>query len=93
MAKVLAYSVLDEKAATFSPPFFMANKALAHRMFGELALDPKSNIARHPADYRLYEVGSFDQEAGLLEGYDAPQFVCAAIDFLEGRKVEAPSYA
>jgi len=83
MSERLAFSVYDDKAGVFSPPFFMVNKALAIRFFGELVLDVKTAIAKHPSDFKLFYVGTFNEQAGELSGLK-PDFLCTASDMTQG---------
>lgn len=78
----MAFSVFDEKAATFSAPFFLPSQGEAIRMFGDLVHDPKTSISRHPGDYKLYSVGSFDQQSGVFTPVVTPGYLCAAVDFI-----------
>jgi len=81
MIKTEAFSVFDDKAGTFSPPFFMSTQGQAIRMFGDLVNDKNTQINKHPSDYRLFLIGAFDQSSGLLEAVNPPRFLCAAVDF------------
>lgn len=65
-----AFSILDIKSDTFSPPFFFSTTGQAVRAFKDLANDGSSSVSRHPSDYRLYCVGNFDDSRGLLTGLD-----------------------
>jgi len=72
------YSVYDEKAENFGTPFFMKNQQMAERAYGDLVNDPNSTINRHPGDYKLYDVGSFDDVTGIIEPNDSPKFISNA---------------
>lgn len=61
-----AYTLHDVKALTYSPPFFQHNNALAERMLSDLVNDPNTSVGRHPADFKLYCVGSYDDSTGQL---------------------------
>lgn len=56
------YSVFDNKAKIFLQPFFMQNDAVATRFFVDAANDPDSIICKHPEDYALMYLGTFDNE-------------------------------
>lgn len=60
------YSVLDMKLGAFSKPFFVATDAVAVRCFSDVALDFNTDIGKHPEDYCLYYLGSFDSEKGVF---------------------------
>ena len=73
-----AYSVYDEKAENFGTPFFMKNEEMANRAYGDLVNDPQSTVHRHPGDYKLYEVGKFEDTTGEYVGAPSPVFVSNA---------------
>lgn len=61
-----AYTIYDNKALQWHPPYFASTDAAAARAFGDLANDPRTNVGAHPADYSLYCCGSFlDSNAQL----------------------------
>lgn len=58
------FAVYDAKAECFSTPFFQATLGLAIRGFKDAANDANSAVGRHPADYTLFELGTFDDSNG-----------------------------
>jgi len=54
------YSVYDTKAEVFSRPMLFVNALVAKRSFMQDAMDPNHQFAKNPGDYRLYEIGEFD---------------------------------
>lgn len=66
MALLIAYTLYDVKALTFSPPFFTSNDNVAKRMVMDLVSDTNNNVGRHPADFKLYKIGTFDEGNGVL---------------------------
>lgn len=64
-----AYSIFDSKLATFSQPFFDLTDASAIRNFSDAIADgsnPNNQWHKHPEDFSLFVVGSFDDEKGEL---------------------------
>lgn len=61
-----SYSVYDNKAVAFLPPFFMFNDAVACRAFSDAVNDPSHQFHKNPTDYNLFCVGSFDDSTGVL---------------------------
>lgn len=61
-----AFSLLDIKAGVFSQPFFMAHAGQALRAVMDLATDLNTTVGRHPADFQLVEIGTFDDVTGVL---------------------------
>lgn len=62
--RFLGFSVFDVKSDTFSPPFWKATVGQAVRDFADVANDPNTTIGRHPEDYKLVQVGEFDDALG-----------------------------
>ena len=63
------FSVLDTKGDIFMPPFFFSATGQAVRAFADLANDPNTIVNRHPGDYRLTCIGTFDDQNGRLTAY------------------------
>lgn len=78
-----AYTLHDTKALTYSPPFFVNNDALAIRMLTDLVNDPNTSPGRHPADFRMYCVGSYDDQNGKLLSLDIPNHVMDAVSLVQ----------
>lgn len=76
------FTVYDSKARAYLPPFFMQSKGAAIRSFDDSVNDPASAFHKHPEDYTLMELGTYDDskaEFDLLEAHDA---LGCAIEFL-----------
>jgi len=73
-----AFSVKDLKAGAFAPPFFMPSVPPAIRAFGDAVLHRDELMSRHPDDFVLYCVGEFDDNLGLMAGYEVPEPVISA---------------
>lgn len=58
--KLNAYTLFDNKALQYHPPFFASTDAAAVRSINDLVQDPKTMVGRHPGDYVLYRCGSYD---------------------------------
>jgi hypothetical protein len=67
--KLKIITVYDEKAEAFLRPIFHQTSAMAVREFQELVNDPNHQFGKFPADYTLFELGSWsdrDAEFDLL---------------------------
>lgn len=62
-----AYTIFDTKALIFNTPFFALNHGVAGRMCADLAADTNTSVGRHPADYVLYCLGTYDDTRGAFE--------------------------
>lgn len=77
------YSIYDNKALTWSQPFYATNKATALRTFSDAVNKGESQISEHPTDYVLYEIGSFDDQNGKIQGYDTVENLGMASDYVQ----------
>ena len=66
-----AYTVYDKKARSYARPFFTDNDEVAIRMFLDAAKDEGSVFYLHPEDFVLYCIGHFDEQSGLINGFEA----------------------
>lgn len=62
-----AYSLHDMKALQYHPPFFQSTDASAVRALRDLVNDMNTTVGRHPSDFKLYCVGTYDDETGRFE--------------------------
>lgn len=60
------YSIRDSATDVYAPPFVSHNNNTAMRSFGDLANDPQSSIKKHPSDYALIRVGTWDDDEGRV---------------------------
>lgn len=79
MALLLAYTLHDVKAVTYSPPFFCANDAIAKRMLLDLVSDQNTMPGRHPSDFKLYKIGTFDEGNAAIMPLPVPEHVVDAV--------------
>ncbi len=62
-----AFTVYDSKVEGYLRPFFMQTPNEAIRAFTELVNDPQHQFGKHPEDYTLFEIGTFDESNGSIE--------------------------
>jgi len=61
------FVVYDSKVEAYLKPFYVQSKGEAIRAFSELANDKTTNFGKYPADFTLFEIGSFDSETGDIQ--------------------------
>jgi hypothetical protein len=63
------FSVYDDKAEAFLPPFVLPKEAQALRVFSDCVNSNDHQFGQHPADYTLFRFGTWNDEDGqfLLE--------------------------
>lgn len=70
------FTIYDDKAKAYLPPFFLPEMGMATRAFSDCVNDPKHNFGLHPSDYTLFCCGIFDDKSGLFE--IEPTLLCVA---------------
>lgn len=82
---MVVVSLKDTATQVFGTPFFVHAPAQAVRSLRDAVNDKeaKSDIARHPADFELYDIGEFNELDGTLTARNVPVFVCRAKDLQE----------
>ncbi len=81
------FSVFDEKAEAFLPPFFLPTVGMAVRSFSECVNDREHMFGKHPSDYTLFELGSFDDSSGCITA-DVKRTVHNGVELLSGDAVD-----
>lgn len=66
--KINCYAILDAKISDFHMAIFDIEHGGAMRQFSDAVNDEKTKWNRHPEDYSLWFVGTFDTTKGMLEG-------------------------
>lgn len=61
--------IYDVKAKCYVHVFLEATLDCALRTFSEMVTNPQSAVARHPMDYHLFHVASFDEQSGKMVGH------------------------
>lgn len=86
---IRAFTVHDDKAMAFLPPFFYPAVGEAIRAFIDASLTTDHRFNKHATDYTLYSIGYFDDQKGTLEPATAEAIGRADImrsQFLETQK-------
>lgn len=60
------FVIYDLKSSVHTSPFAWRTKGEAIRNFTDSAKDPNSMISKHPADFQLKHVGTFNIETGVM---------------------------
>lgn len=60
------FAIYDNVAKIFHDPFMSPSKGAAERSFRDSIADPQSVAHRHPEDYDLFFIGTYDTESGSI---------------------------
>lgn len=64
--RINAYTLYDRKSLVYHNPFFALTDGAATRIVSDIVGDPNTSVGRHPNDYVLYRVGTYDDSLGLM---------------------------
>jgi len=92
LAKLKAFCPEDLKLNVFMAPFFMLHIGQALRVWEDQVNNPDSIIGKHPADFRLVQVGEFDDATGELTPM-RPNPVATALEYLRKAPPQLPRAA
>ncbi len=60
------FSIFDDKAKAFLPPFILPNEGMAVRVFADMCNSESHQFGAHPSDYTLFDIGQFDDNLGAV---------------------------
>lgn len=72
------YSVYDKAVKAFAPPFYARSAGEAIRSFQQLCTDPQSNVSRHPTDFVMFGLGTYDDSTGLFSTQEPMRMIGAS---------------
>lgn len=78
------FTVFDQKAMTYLPPFTGHNKAVGERSFSDAVNQPGHAFNMHPMDYTLIILGDFDDQSGRVIPLDIPLNVGSGVQYVKG---------
>ncbi len=74
------FSVFDVKAQAYLPPFCLHETAMAVRAFSDCVNGGDHQFGRHPGDYTLFELGSFDDSVCVVSCTASAMKVCNGLE-------------
>jgi hypothetical protein len=80
------YSVYDQKAEVFNPPFFQNTHGQAERSFRQTVSDEKTMMNKYPEDYDLYYLGEYDDNTGKFNPLASPEHQLKAIQLVQEKE-------
>ena len=70
--KLYVVPLRDQKLDAFSQPWFSPATGAAIRAFGDHVNEPGSPAFKHPEDYELFLLGTFDDQTGKFDQAGPP---------------------
>lgn len=79
MAKMKMFAPFDSKLKVWMNPMFFLHAGQAERAWIDIGSDGQSMVAKHPADFGLYQVGEFDDDTGLVSPIHPPVLLISGL--------------
>lgn len=76
------FTIFDSKASAYLPPFYLPQRGMAMRTFADCINDVEHQFSKHPEDYTLMMVGTFDDLSGIAMT-TAPESIGNGLEFVE----------
>ena len=78
------FVVYDSKVEGYTQPFTAPATGAAIRNFADEANGRRegSPVKEHPGDFTLFEIGTYDDQAGVCEMYEAKKSLGTGLDYL-----------
>lgn len=75
------YSIYDLQIRAYSQPYYSHTNGSALRAFSDHVNDPQSQPNKHPEDYQLFHLGTFNDETGELTPTTKPTMIGNATEY------------
>lgn len=75
------YSIYDSGVEAYMQPFYARAKGEAIRMFTNTVNDVSTVVNAHPDQFTLFEIGVFDDKAGMVDCFAAPLSIGNGLEF------------
>ncbi len=56
------FAIYDSVSEVYHRPFYLPNQNVAKRQFANMVSDPESQVSLNPADYTLFEIGTWSDQ-------------------------------
>lgn len=77
------FSIFDSATKSWAPPMYSRNNGQMIRDFADAVADSQTKLAKHPMDYALFELGSFDDDKCKFNLHATPIRLCLAMDYVK----------
>ena len=84
----LIFTVYDEKAEVYLPPFFVPTLGIATRAFKDCINSPEHQFGKHPHDYTLFHLGEYDDSNSKF-GVSKRKMLGNGVEFLDPEHLTA----
>jgi len=60
------FAIYDYKLVAYNRPFFLQSEGVAIRAFQDEINNKESELSKHPSDYDLYMIGTWEEYSGMI---------------------------
>jgi len=82
------FTVHDVQAGAYLPTFMLPTRAMAKRVFSDCVGDPKHAFCKHPGDYTLFAIGTFNDQTAEIVYTGHHQSLGNGVDFINQGELE-----
>lgn len=79
-------AIRDRQLDAYAQPAFVPALGLAVRQFGDEVANPQSPLNKHPEDFALYQLGTYNDATGQFENLQQPKQIALADDYVKADK-------
>jgi len=80
------YSIYDVATGAYMNPFLMPADGQAMRAFSDLATDKNHEVGKHPEDYSLFRLGTFDNNKGYVTQDERIECLMTALEAIAAQR-------
>ncbi len=77
------FTIYDEKAKAYLPPFFLPESGMAIRAFADCINSDAHQFGKHPSDYTLFTLGGWDDTSAELNLLNRSLSLGNGVEFIE----------
>lgn len=77
------FAIYDGAIKTWLPPIFSRNTGSMLRDFADAVNNGQTNLSKHPSDYALFEIGSWDDDKCVFDLLKTPVKLGLALDYVK----------
>lgn len=77
------FTIYDEKAKAYLPPFFLPESGMAIRTFADCINSDSHQFGKHPSDYTLFTLGGWDDTNAELNLLNRSLSLGNGVEFIE----------
>lgn len=75
------FTIFDAKAGAYNTPFYLPTRGAAIRAFSDTVADSETMFHKHPEDFTLFILGSYDDSSAIFSMLETPHPLGLAQDF------------